>query len=362
MRILVAMSGGVDSSVVAHMLKAEGHDLVGVMMKLWIDPLAPIVRRAIPTKCCSVEHIQRARSVCEKLKIPFYVKNLEDEFKRKVVDPFLRDYAEGKTPNPCITCNRVIKFGALLDVAKELGCEKIATGHYARIAKSETGGRKRWKLLEAVDTQKDQSYFLYGLSQEQLGRCLFPLGDLQKEEVFKRAKKFGVPLNDSYRESQDLCFFPEKNPKAFLKRYLTELKPGPIETTDGREVGRHEGLPLYTVGQRRGLGIGGLKIPLHVVEKRQTSNTIVVAESGSEKKRSIEFTDPNWIPDQPEILSSLRLQGRTRSLGRKVWGRVKKNGNTWEFGLEKASGPIAAGQAIVLYDEDRVIGGGTIVG
>ncbi|MBM3231515.1 tRNA 2-thiouridine(34) synthase MnmA [Candidatus Peregrinibacteria bacterium] len=356
MKILVAMSGGVDSSVVAHLLKEQGHDLVGVMMKLWVDPLAPPVRRAIPTKCCSIEHIERARSVCKTLGIPFYVHNLENEFKERVVDPFIQDYAEGKTPNPCIICNRTIKFGALLDLTSSLGCEVLATGHYARIEKNQDGVIR---LLEAADAMKDQSYYLYALTQKQLARVMFPLGEMQKSEVYALAKRYRIRVPETYRESQDLCFFPEREPRAFLRRYIPGMRPGPIKHLDGRVLGEHEGVPLYTIGQRKGLRIGGLKIPLHVVSKVAETNTIIVAEGTEGMRTDIAMHDVTWISGfAPEDASHLAV--RIRSTGPKLNGSLIKKGGHWGIVLDKGSRGISPGQAAVLYNGAEILGGGTI--
>ena len=328
------------------------------MMKLWTDPLAPEVMRALPTKCCSVEHIARARSVCKTLDIPFYVLNLEEEFKTQVVDPFLEEYGKGNTPNPCINCNRTIKFGTLLKKMEEFGCEKLATGHYARIHKE----ADRACIREAVDTRKDQSYYLYGLTQEQLGSILFPLGELEKTEVFALAEKYKVPLYDSYRESQDLCFFPEKEPSAFLKRYLPPSESGPIKTLDGKEVGTHEGLPFYTVGQRRGLKIGGLKIPLYIVRKEQESNTIFVADDGADMQNELVASNCVWHGNIPDQSGEVPLTARVHSLGLKTPGRLTRNGDSLHFRFSKGIRGIAPGQSIVLYDNELVVGGGVITG
>ena len=360
MKILVAMSGGVDSSVVAHLLKEQGHDLIGVMMKLWTDPLAPTVRRALPTKCCSVEHIQRARSVCQTLDIPFYVLNLEEEFKEHVVDPFLKDYEEGKTPNPCINCNRTIKFGTLLEKMKELDCEKLATGHYARVAEEKTSdGKTRHLLLTALDHVKDQSYYLYSLTQDQLQHVLFPLGSMQKSDVFKCAKHYRIDIPDYYRESQDLCFFPEKEPTKFLQRYI-DTTPGAIKTVDGKTVGTHKGLPFYTIGQRKGLNIGGLKIPLHVVSKEQKSNTIFVAPDGEDLKSELSFKNCHWISIPPETGKDIPFEARISSLGTRYRGALHRKGETASFVFSSPVRGIAEGQSIVLYRGEEVVGGGVI--
>lgn len=350
------MSGGVDSSTVAHLLTEQGHEVIGVMMQLWTDPLAPTVRRALPKKCCSVEHIQRARAVCKSLDVPFYVTNMEQEFKEQVVDPYLQDHEAGKTPNPCIRCNRTIKFGMLLEKMHELDCDMIATGHYARITKDNS----HFSLHEAKDSTRDQSYYLYTLTQEKMKHILFPLGDMLKSEVFELAKKFGVPIPEYYAESEDLCFYPEREPNAFLKRHLPSIQPGPIVTSEGEEVGTHQGLPLYTIGQRKGLGIGGLKIPLHVTAKKPEQNTLVVAPAGKDLRTSLTASSLNWIHTEPEDGEEIRLHARINSLGTKWPGVLTKTGDYLSFTFDEGVRGIAAGQSIVLYRGDEVLGGGEI--
>jgi tRNA-uridine 2-sulfurtransferase len=356
MRILVALSGGVDSSVIAHLLKEEKHDLVGVMMKLWMDPLAPVVQRAIPTKCCSVEHIQRARSVCASLDIPFYVLNLESEFKQFVVDPFIESYKQGGTPNPCIACNRHIKFGLLLKKAEDLGCEKIATGHYAKIQRRKSG---TFHLFQAADEEKDQSYYLYGLDQHALSHILFPLGGMYKHDVYSLAKKYKIRITEFYRESQDLCFFPEKDPSAFLKRYLPNISKGDITTDDGILVGQHTGLPFYTIGQRKGLGIGGLKLPLHVQRKDVSTNTIVVAPEGKDCNRMLRAHELHWVGQRPHE-KTFHCMARIHSLGEKAEGYLDLSSDEPTFIFDAPIRGVADDQAIVFYRENEVIGGATI--
>ncbi len=379
MKILVALSGGIDSSVVAHMLKRAGHELIAVRFLLWTDPLAPALAEILPSKCCTTQNAMRAQKVAETLGIPYHIVDLSEEFKRTVVDPYLESHRKGLTPNPCIGCNRTIKFGKLIELMKEYGCERLATGHYARIGNEplhvadykETlcnlqpatcNKLNRYALLEATDKSKDQSYYLYGLSQEQLSHCLFPLGGMQKSEVYALAKEFGVPFDDvSYRESQDLCFFPEKTPEAFLKRHLQNaLHPGPIIRRDGTVVGAHEGLPLYTFGQRRGLKVGGLKIPLEVVAKDAKSNALVVADRGYEQVSHVRLEDLVWISGKPKESTDIRLECRTRSLSKKLRGVLCYKGNSGAFTFEDPQSPQGPGQSLVLYQNDEILGGGTI--
>jgi tRNA-specific 2-thiouridylase len=362
MKVLLAMSGGIDSSVVAHLLKEQGHEVIGVRFTLWTDPLAPAIAQILPTKCCTTQNISRANNVAKKLGIPLHIISLENEFKETVVDPFLEGHKQGLTPNPCIGCNRNIKFGKLLNLTKELGCDMLATGHYARTAiENMSDGTSRMLLLESVDKKKDQSYYLYGLTQEQLRVVTFPLGGMLKSEVYALAENFGVPLPDSYRESQDLCFFPEKTPEEFLKRHLkSDLRPGEIIRRDGTVVGSHLGLPLYTVGQRQGLKIGGLKVPLEVVEKDAHTNRLIVAEKDTERITSVKLADVRFVSWIPETNIALPIDCRLRSLSARKHGALKVTGNEGIFEFSTLQSPQAPGQSLVLYRGEEVVGGGVM--
>jgi tRNA-uridine 2-sulfurtransferase len=362
MRILVALSGGIDSSVVAHMLAREGHELVGVRFTLWSDPLAPAMAQVLPSKCCNAQTAARSAQVAKTLGIPYHVIDLEREFKESVVDPFLDGYRQGLTPNPCIGCNRTIKFGKLLDLMQELGCERLATGHYARVARERLhDGTERHLLLEAVDAGKDQSYFLYGLTQPQLERALFPLGAMRKRDVYALAEEFSIPFDEQYRESQDLCFFPEKSPQAFLKRHLVEsLKPGEIIWRGGHVVGSHEGLPLYTIGQRHGLKIGGLKVPLEVVAKDVDTNRLIVADRGSETTHEARLADVRWVSWAPPQDEPVPFECRVRSLSPRLRGNVRRTSDGAVFRFDSPQPPVTPGQSLVLYRGEELVGGGVI--
>lgn len=351
MKIVVAMSGGVDSSVVAHLLKEEGHEVVGIMMKLWSDPLAPITRDVLPKKCCSIEHIQRARNVCNGLNIPFYVVNLEDEFKTKVVDFYLAEHTKANTPNPCVECNRTIKFGALMEKVAELGFDALATGHYANLHKE----ADLVTLSQATDNKKDQSYYLYTLPQSTLQKVMFPLGDMQKTAVYVLAKKFKIEIPKEYAESEDLCFYPENSPNPFLSRYLPTITEGPIINEQNQQVGTHKGLPYYTYGQRRGLGIGGLKVPLHVVRKEPATNTLYVAENGKDMSPTFTISQLHW-QQQP----TKHMLVRVSSLGTFYHCTVELQDSFAKCTLEKPVRGLAPGQSAVFYNSGVVVGGGII--
>lgn len=362
MKILVALSGGIDSSTVAHLLRSQGHELVGVRLALWSDPSASALAEILPSKCCNAQTAARTQYVAKQLGIPLHIVNLENEFKRNVVDRFLDDYRKGLTPNPCIGCNMTIKFGKLLELMKRFGCERLATGHYARIARERLpDGLERTLLLEAADRAKDQSYYLYGLTQEQLGSAILPLGSMRKSDVYALAKTFGIPFDEHYRESQDLCFFPEKSPREFLKRHLKEsLRPGAIVRRNGTVVGMHEGLSLYTVGQRRGLKIGGLKIPLEVVAKNPLHNQLIVEERGQERTHSVRLKELRWISWRPEENSTVPFECRTRSLSPRLRGAITLSSEEASFEFDSPLPPQAPGQSLVLYKGEEVVGGGVI--
>ncbi len=363
MKILVALSGGIDSAVVAHLLKEQGHELIAVRFTLWSDPLAPAIAQVLPSKCCNAQTASRAAAVAKELGIPYHVIDLEEDFKREVVDPYLEAHKRGETPNPCIRCNRTMKFGRLLQVMRDFGCERLATGHYARTASERLpDGNERRLLLQATDASKDQSYYLYGLTQEQLAAAVFPLGAMHKQEVFALAQHYGVPYDEHYRESQDLCFFPERTPQDFLRRHLAaDLRPGEIVRRDGTVVGEHRGLPLYTIGQRRGLGVGGLKIPLEVVAKDATQNRLVVAEQNVEKTTEIGLDELHWISWRPAEDEATAFEARVRSLAAPVAGRIRYRGHEGGFRFDQPQGPQTAGQHVVFYRGDEVVGGGRIV-
>jgi tRNA-specific 2-thiouridylase len=363
MKILVALSGGIDSSVMAHLLHQQGHQLVGVRFTLWTDPLASPLAQVLPSKCCNAQTAARSAQVAKDLNIPFHVYDLEQEFKTNVVDPFLQGYADGKTPNPCINCNKTIKFGRLLELVDEFDCDMLATGHYARVATEHTSDdEQRHILLQPLDAGKDQSYYLYGLGQEQLKKVLFPLGGLQKQQVFALAQEFGVMYDDAtYRESQDLCFFPEKSPTEFLKRYLDDvMQPGAIvRADDGTVVGEHKGLPLYTIGQRR-IGVGGLTIPLEVVKKDVPGNKLLVMPKGQQTINSVKLDAINFVSWQPDTIRT-PFTCRLHSLGKKIEGELTFKNTKGEFYFNEPQPLQAEGQSLVLYRGDEVVGGGVMV-
>ena len=358
-KILLAMSGGVDSSVCAFLLKEAGHDVIGVRFALWNDPLAPAHAQILPNKCCTTEAAFRTQQVASSLGIPLHVVNLERDFKRIVVDRYLKELRLGLTPNPCVNCNRDLKFSSLLALAKKLHCDGVATGHYARIAKRTVEGKPVFRLLQAKDKTKDQSYYLYRLGQNALSKILFPLGALEKKNVLSLARHFGVPIDEQYRESQDLCFFPEKSPQAFYGRYLKkELREGSIVHRDGTKVGTHRGLPLYTIGQRRGLGIGGLKIPLEVVGKDMRRCRLIVAERDTEQAKTIRVKDLTWTSAPPANRAILTC--RTRSLSKKIRGSLTFRGKAGVFTPIRPLPLQSPGQSLVLYRGEEVVGGGFI--
>ncbi|MFH0969137.1 MAG: tRNA 2-thiouridine(34) synthase MnmA [Patescibacteria group bacterium] len=350
-KVIVAMSGGVDSSVVAVMLKKEGYDVTGVFMNFWKDVS---LDKNYENRCCSLESIESARKVAQILGIPFYVLNVHNEFKKKVVDFFLDELKKGNTPNPCVVCNKEIKFKVLFEKMMLLKADFVATGHYAqaREVKSEKLKVKSFGLFEAKDKSKDQSYFLYKLSQKQLSKILFPLGDYTKIEVRKIAKKFGLPVHNK-KESQDICFIPEKGFETFLKKSLSPKK-GKICDLKGNVLGNHEGLPFYTIGQRKGIKLGG-NGPYYVIKKDSGKNRLVVGDKKELFSKKMILKEVNWVEEKPKFPFKTLIRTRYQSpLFRAIINKDKV-----EF--EKLQRAITPGQSAVFYSEKgKVLGGGTI--
>src|SRR5215471_13802938 len=314
--IAVAMSGGVDSSTVAAMLRAEGHNVVGLTMQLWNQRrLAghPGMPEQVQGRCCSIDDVYDARRVAEDLDIPYYVVNHEERFENDVVRPFVQEYLSGRTPIPCSLCNNHLKFDQLLVTARQIGADLLATGHYARCDFDPE--RNRWLLKRAADLGKDQTYFLFGLTQEQLSRTRFPLGEMTKSEVRERARRHELALAEK-PESQEICFVPGGDYKKFIDAYLSEQgeslpdTAGAIVTTEGEVLGRHEGIHNFTVGQRKGLGVA-TGSPLYVLEIRNDTHEVVVGSTDELLTRNFRVKDLNWIWIE-DLHDPMRVQTKIR--------------------------------------------------
>ncbi len=357
-KVLVGMSGGVDSSVTAALLQQQGYDVVGVYMNLWADPTVFDLddRKKFPqNKCCSIGSLMAARSICQQLGIPFYSINFEDAFKDNVVEFFLEGFREGETPNPCVRCNKTVKFGLLFKKMEELGCDFLATGHYARLTRDDDG---TVHLHRGLDAAKDQTYFLYNLTQDKLQKIIFPLGDYDKPAVKKMATEFGLKKLETQKESQGVCFYPEKTYFEFLKRYLKpgqDFKPGEIKNSAGEVVGEHQGLPFYTMGQRKGIGIGGGSA-LYVNKVDTLKNTLIVGNEDELFAKEIELRDVNFLSELPP--EDELLEVKVRSQGHFSKARVTQTGDRTIVTFEKPERAIMAGQSLVLYRGTELVGGG----
>ena len=352
-RALIAMSGGVDSSVAAYLMKQRGFDCIGVTMKLFSNEEIGCSRAKT---CCSLEDVEDARSVAYRLGIPYYVFNFTEDFGRQVIDRFVAAYENGATPNPCIDCNRYLKFERLYRRASELGCDRVATGHYARIEKQ--GGR--YLLKKASDESKDQSYVLYTMTQEQLAHTAFPCGALSKTQTRQIAEEQGF-LNAEKPDSQDICFVPDGDYAAFIRRYTGKCYPdGPFVTTRGEIIGRHRGIIHYTVGQRKGLGVSSDR-PLYVQSIDAAKNTVVLGEDRELFGTELNAGNFNWIAFEtpPDVL---RAKAKIRYRHREQWATVEVTGkNTVHLVFDAPQRAVTRGQAVVLYDGDMVLGGGEII-
>jgi len=342
-RVAVAMSGGVDSSVAAAVLKRRGHEVFGLTLQL----------AAGASRCCSADDVRDAASVARRLGIPHFVVPMQDPFRDAVIEYFLREYEAGRTPNPCAVCNPTIKFGSLLEKALSLGAEKLATGHYAAVSRDPLTGR--YRLGRGRERGKDQSYFLARLSQEQLSRALFPVGNFPKKKTRELAGRFGLPVA-SKRDSQEACFIPDSGVAAFIEAERGRaFPPGPIVTADGREIGIHRGIAGITVGQRKGLGIAtGEKT--YVIRIDAGSNTVVVGEEGGLYQKALTGGEVNWV-SIPEIREPVRMKVRIRYRHVPQWAVVSPEpGGRVRVVFDKAQRAITPGQLAVFYLEDRVAG------
>jgi tRNA-specific 2-thiouridylase len=352
-RVIVGMSSGVDSSVAAALLKKQGYDVVGVFMHFWKEPGQDALRE---NKCCSVESQQDARKVAQILDIPLYTANVAKEFKKEVVDYFLDEIKNGRTPNPCVACNERIKFNFLFKKMLEMGADYVATGHYAEIKEK----KGKHHLFTSCDEEKDQTYFLYNLSQQQLAKILFPVGKYKKDEIRKMAKKEKLPVFDK-DDSQGICFTPERTPGEFIKRNL-KVSAGNIVLTNGKKIGHHEGLELFTIGQRKGIEIGG-NGPYYVVDRNFKTKELVVTNDESDpaiSKKSMLVEIKNWVAEMPKMPMELNVKIRYRHpLVRAIIKKAKNNQCEVEFiELQKA---VTPGQSAVFYSDDKeVLGGGII--
>ena len=366
--IAVAMSGGVDSSAVAALLRSEGHEIIGLTLQLWNQRrLAGHegMPEAVQGRCCSIDDVYDARHVAEQLDIPYYVVNQQDRFEAEVVKPFVSEYLAGRTPIPCTLCNNHLKFDQLLITARQIGADRIATGHYARNHYDETRGR--WILSRPADKSKDQTYFLFGLTQDQLSRTIFPLGEMCKPEVREMAAEAGLAVATK-SDSQEICFIPGGDYNTFLKAYLDEQhetmpdSAGDLVTTTGEVLGRHEGIHSFTVGQRKGLGLTSTN-PLYVLAIHPDSHEVTVGADEDLYSRDLYANRLNWI-SIPHIAEgeTIRVSAKIRHRHTPAMATLTRvDDDTVHALFDEPQRAITPGQSAVFYQEDEVVGGGWII-
>jgi len=354
MRIVVAMSGGVDSSVAAALLAEQGHDVIGLSMQLYDQSEG----QTSFGSCCSIDDLHDARRVAAAINIPHYIMNFERQFEEQVVSNFVEEYAAGRTPLPCAHCNTDLKFATLAERAAALGADAVATGHYARVERDEANGR--FHLRRGVDATKDQSYFLFSLTQSQLARAVFPVGDRPKDEVREFARQRKLPVADK-ADSQEICFIPDNDYRGFIERRLPEGdRGGLLVDQDGRVLGAHEGVHRFTVGQRKGLGLASVSgSPMYVLALRPSDQHVIVGPKSSLERTALDASGVNWVIEEPTGPIRARVQIRHRHQAAPATVEATESGRaTVSFDAPQIA--ITPGQAVVFYEGDRVLGGGWI--
>jgi tRNA-specific 2-thiouridylase len=345
-KVVAALSGGVDSSVAAALLKQQGYEVIGLTLRLWVDPAHP------PAS----DSVTAARQAADSLGIPLHVVDIAETFHKEIVQYFLDEYARGVTPNPCVRCNRLVKWGALLEQAASLGADFLATGHYARLRTTPDGRRQ---LLRGVDRSKDQSYVLHVLTQAKLAHALFPVGEFSKPDIRRMAQELNLPAA-TRSESQDLCFLSGEDYRHFIRRNAPGvIHPGPIKDRQGRTLGQHQGLAFYTIGQRKGLQVSS-PVPLYVLGKELETNSLIVGVEAELGAREMRVTNINWISGEPPV-SPFRALVKTRYTAKESPAEIAlSNENEAEVRFDLPQRDITSGQAAVFYEDDLVLGGGLI--
>ena len=354
-KVVVGMSGGVDSSVAAYLLKEQGYDVIGVTMQIWQDQ--DVFVQSQEGGCCGLSAVDDARRVAERLEIPYYVMNFREDFQKYVIDYFVSEYEKARTPNPCIACNRYVKWESLLHRSLEIGADYIATGHYARIMQLPNG---RYTIRNSVTAAKDQTYALYNLTQEQLSHTLMPVGDYDKPHIRQIAEEIGLPVATKH-DSQDICFVPDGDYATFIEENAdTPIRQGNFVTPDGKILGKHKGIIHYTVGQRKGLGLA-LGYPAFVLEIRPETDEVVIGTYEESLTHTLRANELNFMSVE-DITEPIRVFAKIRYNHKGAWCTVEKTGEdeiTCTF--DEPIRAVTPGQAVVLYDGEYVLGGGTIL-